>query len=133
MSCASLKKCCIICISSIKEAILEFFTTLYFVIFFNKNKQTSNAIMKTYDKSGLHWRAPCSELKYCVIVTPSITHDSWSFNTLYIQVMFFSLKQLLQDENNKAMIKRVKIIFKIHSCRDTYNIKSSGDFNYVRN
>ena len=47
--------------------------------------------------------------------------------------MVFSLKQLLQDENNKAMIKRVKIIFKIHSCRDTYNIKSSGDFNYVRN
>ena len=55
MNCESLKKCCIICISSIKETMLKYSYTFYFEIFLLRRNKISNVSMKRYAEMKSTW------------------------------------------------------------------------------
>ena len=62
MNCESFKKRRIICISSIKEAVLKYFHTFFSGGFLTKRNKISNTSMKRYAETGSAWQAPLCQL-----------------------------------------------------------------------
>ena len=104
------KKCRIVCICSIKEAVFTYFSIPFISgCFLIKINKTSNTSMKRYAETGSLWGAPLSRLKYWVVVPPFMKHDCWSFNKISIQVMkFFPKPNFFKTEIRKLRSRESK-------------------------